>query len=248
MMSSTEWPLVVIACEVMRGRIEAYLPKDTPLTFMSYDYHVRPKSMRAAVQAQLDSLEHPSRVIIGYGSCGNGIIGLKSGAHTLFIPRMDDCIAMMLGSYEKYRHEFASNPGTYYLNKGWLEAGNEPMTEYYDYIERYGEKNADYLMQTLYAHYKRLSFIAFSQEELEAYRPKALAVAEFCRKRWGMEYEERMGSDDFLSGLVALPDNPQRSTRDFLVVSPGETVESSMFQRDVTRISPIYGEPRRKLE
>lgn len=240
--------MVVIACEVMRGRIEDYLPKDTPLTFMSYDYHVRPKSMREAVQQQLDALDNPSRVIIGYGSCGNGIIGLQAGAHTLFIPRMDDCIAMMLGSYEKYRQEFAANPGTYYLNRGWLESGNEPMTEYHDYVKRYGEKKADLLMQTIYAHYKRLCFIAFSKAELESYRPKVLRVAEFCRTRWGMEYEERLGSDDFLAELIALPDNPQTKARDFLIVSPGETVESAMFQRDLNRISPTSAGARRNLE
>lgn len=231
-MNISSQPLVVIACEVMRGLIDPRLPNDTPITFMSYDYHVRPKSMKEALQSQLDKLTEPSRVIIGYGSCGNGMIGLNAGPHTLFIPRMDDCIAMMLGSYDAYIEEFRNNPGTYFLNKGWLESGNEPMSEYLGYVERYGEKKANILMEAMYAHYTRLCFIAFSEQDLIDYRPKAKKVADFCVQRWDMSYIEKVGTEDFISGLIELPDNPQQPATEYLIIEPGETVEAALFRRN----------------
>lgn len=231
-MISQERPLVVIACEVMRGLIEPRLPDTTPITFMSYDYHVRPKSIRNALQEKLDALETPSRVIIGYGSCGNGIIGLEAGQHFLIIPRMHDCIAMMLGSDQDYRDEFGNQPGTYYLNKGWLDSGNEPMSESEQCVKKYGRENADMVMDTMYGHYSRLCFVSFSEDELAHYRHRALAVADFCFKRWGMEYEEKIGSHELLTSLVTAPNEIGNDHKDCIVVSPGERVIDTLFQID----------------
>jgi len=62
--------------------------------------------------------------------CGNGLNGIRAGQHILLIPRADDCIAILLGSYQVYKQEFQSAPGTYYLSKGWLESGSNPLSEY----------------------------------------------------------------------------------------------------------------------
>jgi len=69
-------------------------------------------------------------VVLGYGLCGNGLHGLKAGRHTLLAPRADDCIALLLGSYQAYRREFDAEPATYWLSKGWLESGSNPLQEY----------------------------------------------------------------------------------------------------------------------
>lgn len=234
-MSCKPQPLVVIACEVMRGLLEPRLPRSVPITFMSYDYHVRPKATRSALQQLLDELPQASRVIIGYGLCGNGIAGLEAGPHTLFIPRMDDCIAMMMGSYDDYMKAFQANPGTYYLNKGWLESGNEPLSEYQGYVKKYGQENADMVMNAMYGHYDRICLLAFNAKDIEAYRPRAQQVAAFCTERWGMIYEERVGTDDFISGLVELPNNPQKPVKDYLVIMPDNRVDPVLFRRDSGR-------------
>jgi len=69
--------------------------------------------------------------VLGYGLCGNGLHEISAGKHTLLIPRTDDCIAVILGSYQAYRREFDAHPATCYLSKGWLEGGGTPLMEYH---------------------------------------------------------------------------------------------------------------------
>ena len=57
----------------------------------------------------------------------SGVIGLVATHCRLVIPRVDDCIAIFLGSREEYGRQVASEPGTYYLTKGWIEAKDDPL-------------------------------------------------------------------------------------------------------------------------
>jgi len=182
------------------------------------------------VQEQIDGIAEPSRILLGYGLCGNGLRGIQAGRHTLFIPRADDCIAILLGSYQAYLKEFSENPGTYYLTKGWLESGSDPLKEFQQMAEKYGAETAEWVMDQQYTNYTRLVLVAHSQEDLETYRPRALEVAEYC-KRWGMEYAEVRGSDTYIRDLVRAVRTLSESNDQFLVIPPGESIEQSQFLR-----------------
>ena len=66
-------------------------------------------------------------IILGYGLCSRAVVGLRAEGCTLVVPRVDDCIAIFLGSGDAYRTQHCSEPGTYYLTKGWIEAGDAPL-------------------------------------------------------------------------------------------------------------------------
>jgi hypothetical protein len=170
-------PIVVIACQVFQNLLEKFLPADlvNQVTFLDYGLHVFPKKLTAAVQEQIDELEKPGRILLGYGLCGNGLNGIQARQHTLLIPRADDCIAILLGSYQAYLKEFNDNPGTYYLTKGWLESGSDTLKEYHQVRDKYGAENAEWIMDQQYQHYNRLVLVAHTQEDLEKYRPRAPA-------------------------------------------------------------------------
>jgi hypothetical protein len=231
-------PFAVVACRVLESIIRSRLEEsDRPLRFLDYGLHRHPQLMAAAIQVELDALPEPHLVCIGYGLCGNGLVGVKAGRHTLLIPRTDDCIAMFLGSYEAYLEEFTSVPGTYYLTRGWLESGSDPLSEYRDCESRYGPEDASWIMDEQYRNYERLCLVGHSDEDLETCRPRALEVAEFCRGRWGWRYEERLGSDGLIRRLLEvcasgrLPDASSLLERDFVVVPPGGEVRQELFLR-----------------
>lgn len=225
-------PIVLIACQVFQGLLDPLLPEGLAerVTFMDYGLHRAPRKMTWSLQAALDGLESPSLVVFGYGLCGNGLHGLQAGAHTLLIPRADDCIAILLGSRQRYLQEFGTQPGTYYLTKGWLESGSNPLQEYHEYREKYGEEKAAWLMDQQYRNYKRLAFVAHNRDELQAYRPQALEVAEYCR-RWGMQYEEMLGSDGYVRRLIEAAAAPERAGDEFVLVPPGGEVTQALFLR-----------------
>jgi hypothetical protein len=197
---------------------------------MDYGLHRTPSKLARALQESIDRIEKPSLVVLGYGLCGNGLNGIKAGKHTLLVPRADDCIAIFLGSYAAYRKEFDSVPGTYYLSKGWLESGSNPLSEYREYEKRLGPEKAMWVMDQQYQHYKRLVFVAHSQKDLEDYRLQAQEVARFCQ-RWGMRYEEISGSDLFIRQLVEITYSPQKASDDFVLIQPGGELKQSDFIR-----------------
>lgn len=225
-------PVVVISCAVFQHLFEEMLPKElsADFTFLDYGLHAVPKNLRATVQKTVDSVSAPSLIVLGYGLCGNGLNGIEAGQHTLLVSRADDCISILMGSYDTYLKEFNNNPGTYYLTKGWLESGTDPLAEYHNMVEKYGPETAEWLMDEQYQHYKRLVFLAHKQEDLQAYRPRALEVAAYCA-RWGMEYSELVGSDAYVVGLVNAITTLQESNDDFLLVPPGGTLKQSQFIR-----------------
>lgn len=226
------WPTVVLACRVFENLFQQFLQAGTIQEFIYLDYglHDYPKKLNQAVQEALDALTEPSLVILGYGLCGNGLNGIRSGRHTLLIPRTDDCIAVFLGSYERYRQEFKAESATYYLTKGWLEAGSNPLEEHQRYVARYGAAKADWLMDQMYHNYKRIAFVAHSQEDLDTYRARAREVARFC-ERWGMRYEEMLGSTEFFERLIQTANDVHNAGADFVVVQPGGELRQEQFLR-----------------
>ncbi|MGD9146974.1 MAG: DUF1638 domain-containing protein [Anaerolineae bacterium] len=231
-------PVIVLACQVLQDLLTRLLPEGLAqeVTYMDYGLHRVPGNMTGTLQEAIDGIQTPSLVVLGYGLCGNGLRGLKAGQHTLLVPRVDDCIALLLGSYRTYIREFEAVPGTYYLSKGWLESGSHPLKEYQEYVPKYGAEEAMWIMDQQYQHYERLVLVAHDQSDLEAYRPQALEVARFC-ERWGMRYEERLGSDQYVRRLVQVTteldvrESIRLADGDFLVIPPGGEIRQEQFMR-----------------
>jgi hypothetical protein len=222
--------VVVLACAVMEDLIRPHLNDESiETTYMDFGLHEQPKRMAPALQKVLDAQEEPCLVLVGYGLCGTGLVGLESGQHTLVIPKTHDCIAILLGSHKEYMRTIDENPGTYYLTKGWLESGTDPKQEYDGYVERYGQKSADLVMDTMYRHYKQICLVAHSEADLASQRERALEVAAFCKERWGMGYVERVGSDELISRLMAAPRHLDVLGDEFVVIPPGGEVTLEQF-------------------
>jgi hypothetical protein len=214
-------PIIFIACRVFEALLSRHIPAELKdrVTFMDYGLHASPKKLRKTLQAEIDSITTPSLIVLAYGMCGNGLKDIQSGIHTLLMPKTEDCIAIFLGSDEAYRAEFNANPGTYYLTGGWLEAGSDPLKEYEKYVEKYGQTTADFVMNEQYKNYKRIALVGHSDEDLSAYRERAMQVAEYA-KRWGMTYHEISGSDGYIRRLVEVATDLSKVNDAFLLIPP----------------------------
>ena len=253
---SKDLPVVVIACSVFRDMLQDLLPQGLAgrVEFFDIALHVTPKNMQRTLQKVIDGIEEPSLIVLAYGLCGNGLNGIKAGRHVLLIPRVDDCIAIMLGSREAYQEQFRKEPGTYYLGRGWLEAdvsqvlqegatgsryGADPLTTHVSYVARYGPETAQWLMDEMYRNYKRLAFVAHTQAELEKYRPRVQEIAHFC-EQWGMRYEDILGSDRYLRRLIEVVHCCRKGEAaaalaaegdgEFLVIPPAGEIRQEQFQ------------------
>lgn len=102
----------IIACQTVGEELKPLLPSGVEMTLLEYGLHNVPKNLHTQLQAAIDeTAQDVSTILFGYGLCANAIIGLKSRGFKLVIPKMDDCIALFLGSREKYLHQFKKAPG-----------------------------------------------------------------------------------------------------------------------------------------
>lgn len=213
----------LIACEVFRDEFEAVAPSEIPRTYLPQGLHRTPGKMPAAIQEALDNIGATAdTIILGYGLCSNGVVWVKSQAASLVVPRAHDCIALLLGSRERYEAEATACPGTYYITPSWVRYGRTSLTAYKEeYLPKYGEEDARYIAQELLKNYKRVALVDHGAGDIQAARAHAHEFAEL----FNLSYEEIPGSLEYVRRLINGPwDND-----DFVVVPPGQAVDSAPF-------------------
>jgi hypothetical protein len=206
----------VIACATVIEEMMPHLPPAVKYEVLDFGLHVNPEALRRSLQEAIDKASGAAdTIILGYGLCSQAVVGLRANGCTLVVPKVDDCIAIFLGSGEAYRAQARSAPGTYYLTKGWIEAGDSPFAEYDGLVEQYGEERARRLMNQILKNYTRLALINTGQYELERYRDYSRRTAE----RFGLRYEEIPGSDALVKQMLHGPWDGS-----FVIAHPGETI------------------------
>lgn len=211
----------VLACATVIEEMRAWLPADVTSEVLDFGLHLRPEKLREALQAKIDeSGSSVDALLLGYGLCSMAVVGLQARAAHLVIPRVDDCIAIFLGSRAEYMKQARKEPGTYYLTKGWIEAGDTPFEEHKQLVARYGEKKARRMTDLMLKNYRRLAFINTGQYEIERFRAQARNTAE----AFNLGFEEIAGSPALARKIVSGPWDGE-----FVVVEPGQTVKYTDF-------------------
>ena len=167
-------------------------------------------------------------IVLGYALCGKGVSGIRAGKVPLVIPRVDDCISLFLGSRQRYLKYFRRYKGTYWFTPGWVEsAGLSPSKELYeykynDYVERFGEENAEYLMEqenSWLQEYKNGIYITSQVCRNESYIKRARGMAE----SHGWDFRLFTGDMRYFNEML---DGNWYEER-FLICPPGKTIIAS---------------------
>ena len=209
----------IIVCETIIKEMLPLLPPDMEYQTVESGLHLRPEKLRAALQTFIDESD-AGAIILGYGLCSMAVVGLKSDHSTLVVPRLDDCIALFLGSQKRYREQLSKEPGTYYLSKGWIDAGVNLIEEFKVMEERYGKKRADIVKKRMLQHYTRLAFIDMGYQDQEYYREFSRRAADELE----LFYEEINGTERLLKKMIHGPWDD-----DFVVAPPGHTISLDDF-------------------
>lgn len=213
----------LIACEVFKDEFETTSPPKLGRTYLPQGLHRTPGKMPAAIQEVLDRVgPEVESILLGYGLCSNGVVGVASRTASLVMPKAHDCIALLLGSRERYEEEVAACPGTYYITPGWALYGTTSLSSYKnEYLPKYGEEDARYIARELLKNYKRVALIDHGVGDMQAARAHAHEFAEV----FGLSYAEVPGSLEYIRRLVTGPwDND-----DFVIVPPGRPISPTPF-------------------
>jgi hypothetical protein len=221
----------LIACHVLWRELchfASLSPHVFTFNFVKQGLHNTPELLKVQLQKAVDEApEECDAVLLGYGLCSNGAAGVVARTKPLVIPRAHDCITFFLGSKERYREYFDAHPGTYWYTPGWIECSLQPGLDRYnflrrDYVEKYGEDNADYLMEMEQGWMKEYSNAAY----IDLGFSDTLRFREYTREcaQWlGWKCDELQGDSGMIQAFVV----GQWDSERFLIVEPGQTIVAS---------------------
>lgn len=231
--------VAIVTCAVLEREIEHFAAGQDHIVhieLMEQGLHNEPLRLRKQLQAAIDRIEAatPAEVIVlGYGLCSRGTEGVVARRCRLVIARAHDCITLLLGDRRRYAAYVAEHPGTYWYSPGWnkhhLPPGRERYEKYYaEYVERYGEDNAQYLMETeqnWFSTYQRATYVDLTIGATD----EDIAYTQDCARWLGWEFDHQQGNADLLRSLLEGRWDDDR----FLVVPPGQTLRGVVDDRIV---------------
>lgn len=213
---------LLMACNTIRQEIctvAGKLHAEIPMIFLEAGLHIYPERLHQRLQAEIDGVDDSvSHILLGFGFCGNALVGLRSAAKTLVVPKVDDCITLLLGSIAR-RIEI-DRGGSYYLTKGWLDNRITIWDEYERCLKRYGEQKTRIIMRGMIGNYRRLVILDTGLPRCGDWRETALSMA----SAFALQPVE-------VKGTCALIEKLLRGAwdEDFLVLAPGAEIEWSML-------------------
>ncbi|MDR1915511.1 MAG: DUF1638 domain-containing protein [Synergistaceae bacterium] len=236
--------LKLLACKVFFREIsliasvcENYLD----VTYIRQGLHDTPNLLKESLQREIDGIDsgsdlHSSKfeysnkdfdaILLGYGLCGNGVVGLSSKKYTLVVPRAHDCVTLFLGSRQAYKDYFEKHNGTFWYNVSLIENSSGLPSEETDienlkiYTEHFGEEDARYILENCRpVNYNRCTYVKWDELNFPKYEQCTKDAAAYL----GWDFDIVLGNSGLLRDFM----NGDWDEENFLVVPPGKKIEAN---------------------
>jgi len=170
---------VVIACCTIEDEINAVqktLPNPLPVVWTEAGLHNYPLKLKDGIRQEINSISGAENILLLSGYCGNTVEGLVAPRAQLVIPRVEDCISLLLGG-DEIRHEVSSKAPAYFLTEGWLRYEHNICWEYERCVEKYGKAMTLRIFQSMLAHYSAFDFINTGSYHVKSAMTRTTALA-----------------------------------------------------------------------
>lgn len=161
---------VALACRTIEDELNAVyntLPDPIPIVWVESGLHNFPAQLKERLQQEIDKISGVDNILLLFGFCGNSIEGLVSEQARLVVPKVEDCISLLLGS-NQIRLALSRETPAFYLTDGWLRYEKNIYWEYEQCLKKYGETKAQRIFKAMFAHYSNLNFIDTGSYDLES--------------------------------------------------------------------------------
>jgi len=242
--------LAVVTCAVLEEEIAHFVrsqPHIRHVEVVEQGLHNEPDKLREQLQLAVDRVEanHPvEAIVLGYGLCSRGIEGVHTRRCKLVVARAHDCITLLLGDKERYAQYVAQHPGTYWYSIGWNRHALMPGQQRYEkllneYREKYGEDNAEFLMESeqhWFKTYDRATFVDLTVGQTD----HDVEYTKECADWLGWRYDYQRGDPDLIRAMLDGRWDEQR----FVVLEPGQTVRMTADERVIEAVAVNEGDTK----
>ncbi len=240
--------VALLACKVLDAEIALHSQGASHIAetrFFEIGLHDKPDLLRATLQENLDAVDARTdieAVVLAYGLCGRGTVGLRPLRHRLVIPRAHDCITLFMGSKEAYAAHQRRCPTCYYYTPGWNRARRVPGPEMFeimraDLSSRFDPDDVEFLIES---QREQLS-MHDTTTYLDLGTDKAQTEAQYaqqCADWLGWKFEHLQGDPSLLRDLLWGHWDSER----FQIIDPGEQLGQSpddSIMRAETALPPL---------
>ncbi|HRE04906.1 MAG TPA: DUF1638 domain-containing protein [Opitutaceae bacterium] len=223
----------LVACDVFQNELASLLAggagsPPSRVEWLEMGLHDHADRMKKAIQEAIDRIESDpavTTILLAYGLCGNGVIGIRTRHCRLVLPRAHDCISVLFGDRSAYERYLAENPGVYFYSPGWIRGRRVPGPDRdasirAHYQQRYPddpEVVEDMIAadRETYAHHGCAAYIDVTDDTTgEDY-------CRSCARHLGWRFEKIRGDDRWLRTLLSGPwDSPH-----FVVLEAGRPTQ-----------------------
>jgi hypothetical protein len=153
----------------MKDELLQFESNGISFVFLEQSLHRTPQKMSPIIQEEIDKAQEQDwdYVILSYGLCSNGIVGIKVKRQPIVIPRVLavlPCFRFIRGIWKN-----RVRTRTYYLTKGWIDEENlllEPCTN----IPSATGRNGEWVIREELKNYTRIALVDVGLQLTESTR------------------------------------------------------------------------------
>lgn len=197
----------ILACKTLRYEIEHAMGITGcrhPAYYIDSGLHNYPALLKDRIQQQLDGMNDFEHIILVFGRCGGALTGIKTGDYLLTMPRVDDCITLLLGSEEDRK----LYKDAYFLTQGWLEGERTILDEYHYAADKYGEAVAKELSKSMFGGYAKIVLLDSGSYDIA----ESLSLTKPFAETFHLKIEVLGQSLDYLIDMICGPWDDGRFT------------------------------------
>ncbi len=214
---------VILSCSTLSDYVKAaqeVCGTDFPVLLLDRRYHVEPAQMREHIIEALDSLPaEVDTVLVAMGFCGGSWQDVTSDKK-LVIPRVDDCVSLVMTTEEKLE-PCTKKMGHMYVFGGESD-GFSIGGIYESLLKEHDEETAQMIFDMMFENYRNVDIVDTGL--YDCYDPAFVETVQRDADRIHAELDYVPGSNLLLEKLFS-----GRWDRQFYVAEPGKTVKQGDF-------------------
>ncbi len=221
----------LLFCDVFKEELALLKlpPEEYDIEYLPMGLHYHPNKLRQEISAAMARVSGYSLVILGFGLCGGSLNGIKAPDSRVVMPRVHDCLPVLLGSREKYNELQKGDKRTFYFSGGWVEGERMLIQEYERSCIQFGPKKALKIFRMMFENYRRMMYIHTGH-------PRDASTLEKMREFAGifnLPSFETTGNLEYLRKLVLGPWDEEN----FVIIPPFGLIDQNDFLAEGEELS-----------